>query len=158
MLFPIRNQENPVWKQRLEVVSNLESPHFSTSMTAMAKYAHYLFILQHNTARTVMHQRMWLAGYDERNTACSHELEQLKHENALLCSGTLPPSDQDHELKVMYRYLNEAEHGWNYAHQQLDAAHEEVDSRTHAIIHLEHANEQQDLDLEERTAVITSIE
>jgi hypothetical protein len=33
-----------------------------------------------------------------------------------------------------------------------------VDERTHAIIHLEHANEQQDLELEERTVVIASLE
>jgi uncharacterized protein YciI len=41
-----------------------------------------------------------VVAYDERSTAILHELEQLKHENALLCSGTLPPSDQDRELKV----------------------------------------------------------
>jgi hypothetical protein len=40
----------------------------------------------------------------------------------------------------MYRCLSEAEHGWNYTRQQLDAARAEVDSRTHMIIHLEHAN------------------
>jgi hypothetical protein len=33
-----------------------------------------------------------------------------------------------------------------------------VDERTHVIIHLEHANEQQDLKVEERAAVITSLE
>jgi hypothetical protein len=33
-----------------------------------------------------------------------------------------------------------------------------VDERTHAIIHLEHANEQQDLELKERAAVIISLE
>jgi hypothetical protein len=33
-----------------------------------------------------------------------------------------------------------------------------VDKRTHVIIHLEHANEQQDLKLEERAVVITSLE
>jgi hypothetical protein len=38
----------------------------------------------------------------------------------------------------------------NYARQQLDAAHEEVDTRTHVIVHLEHANEQQELELKER--------
>jgi hypothetical protein len=33
-----------------------------------------------------------------------------------------------------------------------------VDDRTHMIIHLEHVNEQQDLELEERAAVIVSLE
>jgi hypothetical protein len=32
------------------------------------------------------------------------------------------------------------------------------DERTHAIIHLEHTNEQQDLELKERAAMITSHE
>jgi hypothetical protein len=36
--FLIQNQENPVWKQCLEAVSDLEGPHFSTGMAAMAKY------------------------------------------------------------------------------------------------------------------------
>jgi hypothetical protein len=46
---------------------------------------------------------------------------------------------------------------WHYIHQQLDTSHELVDERTHVIIHLEHANEQQDLKLEERAAVIASL-
>jgi hypothetical protein len=33
-----------------------------------------------------------------------------------------------------------------------------VDERTHAIIYLEHVNEHQDLELEERAAVIASLE
>jgi hypothetical protein len=64
--------------------------------------------------------------------------------------GTVPPLDQDRELKVAYRLLSEAEHTWHYFRQQLDTSRELVDKRTHAIIHLKHANLQQDLDLEER--------
>jgi hypothetical protein len=126
-------------------VSDIEGPHLNTGMAAMAKYVHYLFKLQHNTTRTVMQQRMCLTAYDERNTAISHELEQLKHENALPHSCTLPPSDQDHLSKVAYHRLNDAEHGWNYTRQHLDASRVEVDEHTNAIIHLEHTNEQQDL-------------
>jgi hypothetical protein len=36
--FLIRNQENPMWKQCLEAVTDLEGPHFSAGMAAMAKY------------------------------------------------------------------------------------------------------------------------
>jgi hypothetical protein len=89
-----------------------------------------------------MQQSMWLTTYDEHNTTISRELEQLKQENALLHSGTLPPLDQDCELKVMYHCLSKAEHVWHYIHQQLDTSHAEVDEYTHAIIHLMHANEQ----------------
>jgi hypothetical protein len=53
-LFLIRNKENPMWKQWLEAVSNVEGPHFSADMAVMAKYAQYLFNLQHNTIRIVM--------------------------------------------------------------------------------------------------------
>jgi hypothetical protein len=38
-LFPIRNQEDPVCKQCLEVVSNPEGPHFHADMAALAGYA-----------------------------------------------------------------------------------------------------------------------
>jgi hypothetical protein len=58
----------------------------------------------------------------------------------------------------VYRCLSDAEHAWHYIHQQLDASREMVDERTHAIIHLEHANEQQDFELMERAAVIASLE
>jgi hypothetical protein len=37
-LLPIRNQENPIWKQRLEAVSDLEGPHFHVGMTSLDKY------------------------------------------------------------------------------------------------------------------------
>jgi polyhydroxyalkanoate synthesis regulator phasin len=61
-------------------------------------------------------------------------------------------------LKVTYRHLSEAEHVWHYIHRQLDASRELVDERIHVILHLEHANEQRDLELEERAEVITSLE
>jgi hypothetical protein len=37
-LLSIQNQENPVWKQCLEAVSDLEGPHFHTGMTSLARY------------------------------------------------------------------------------------------------------------------------
>jgi hypothetical protein len=40
----------------------------------------------------------------------------------------------------------------------LDLTCEEVDTRTHVIIHLEHAIEQQDLECEERTVAIATLE
>jgi hypothetical protein len=40
----------------------------------------------------------------------------------------------------------------------LDIAREEVDIRTHGIIHLEHHIEAQDVELEERAKMITNLE
>jgi hypothetical protein len=88
---------------RLEAVSDLEGPHFHARMTLLARYAQYLFNLQYNTARTVMQQRMCLTAYEEHTVATSHELERLRHENAVLRSGARPPSEQDRELQVTYR-------------------------------------------------------
>jgi hypothetical protein len=61
-------------------------------------------------------------------------------------------------LKVAYRRLSEVEHAWHYIRQQLDASREMVDECTHATIHLEYTNEQQDFELIERAAVVTSLE
>jgi hypothetical protein len=44
-LFSIRNQEDPVWKQRLEAMSNPEGPHFHASMATLAEYAQHMFNL-----------------------------------------------------------------------------------------------------------------
>jgi hypothetical protein len=44
-LLLIRNQENPIWQQCLEAMSNLEGPHFHVEMTSLARYAQYLFNL-----------------------------------------------------------------------------------------------------------------
>jgi hypothetical protein len=38
-LLPIQNQENAIWQQRLEAVSDLEGPHFHAGMTSLARYA-----------------------------------------------------------------------------------------------------------------------
>jgi hypothetical protein len=37
-LLPIRNQENPIWQQRLEAVSDHEGPHFHVRTTLLARY------------------------------------------------------------------------------------------------------------------------
>jgi hypothetical protein len=154
-LLPIWNLENPVWQQCLEAMSDLEGPHFNVGMAALAKYAQYLFNLQHNIARTGMQQHMHLTAYEEHAIINSRVLERLRHENAIFCSGTLPPSDQDRELKVGY---SEAEHGWNYTRQLLNITREEVDIRTYGIIHLEHAFKKQGADLEERVKTIANLE
>jgi hypothetical protein len=64
----------------------------------------------------------------------------------------------DRELQKVYRCLNGAEHGWNYTRMLLDIAHEEVDIRTHGIIHLENHMEMQDTELEESAEMITDLE
>jgi hypothetical protein len=53
-LFPIHNQEDPVWQQCLQAVSDLESPHFDAGWAALAKYVSYLFNLHHNADRTII--------------------------------------------------------------------------------------------------------
>jgi hypothetical protein len=58
VLFPIRNQEDPVWKQHLEAVSNPEGPHFHDGMAALAGYALHLFNLQASTGMTVIRQHL----------------------------------------------------------------------------------------------------
>jgi hypothetical protein len=107
VLFLIRNQEDPVWKQRLEAVSNPEGSHFHASMATLVEYAHHMFNLQANTARTVTQQRLHLGSLEQH-------AEELRHENAILRSSTLPPLDQDHELQVAYCHLSKAEYGWHY--------------------------------------------
>jgi hypothetical protein len=151
MLFPIRNQEDPVWKQRLEAVSNLEGPHFHAGMAALAGYAHHMFNLHARTGRTVIQQRFHSGSLEQH-------VEKMRCANAILRSGMPPPSDQDRELQVMYRRLSEADHGWHYFCQQLDAARKMLDECTHAIIHLEHHVELQDLELKESAAMITDLE
>jgi hypothetical protein len=62
----------------------------------------------------------------------------VRLENAILRIGACPPSEQDRELQEVYYRLSNAEHGWNHTRMLLDIAREEVDIRTHEIIHLEH--------------------
>jgi hypothetical protein len=39
VLLLIRNQENPIWQQRLKAVSDLKGSHLYAGMTSLAKYA-----------------------------------------------------------------------------------------------------------------------
>jgi hypothetical protein len=74
-------------------MSNLKGRHFHDEMTSLARYVQYLFNLQHNTARIGMQQRMHLTAYKESATAATYDIERLRHENAILCSGARPLSD-----------------------------------------------------------------
>jgi hypothetical protein len=95
--------------------------------------------------------------YEDNVTTTAQEIEMLRHENAILCSGAWPPSEMDRELQEVYRHLSDAEHGWNYTRMLLDIAHEEVDIRTHGIVHLENHVETQDTGLKERAERITDL-
>jgi hypothetical protein len=157
-LLPIQNQENPVWQQHLEAVSDLKGPHFHAGMTSLAKYAQYLFNLQHKTTRIARQQCTHLTAYEECATATAREIERLRHDNAIIRSSAQSPSDLDRELQEVYHRLSENEHGWNYTHMLLDITREEVDIRTHGIVHLENRVEMQDAELEERAEMIADLE
>jgi hypothetical protein len=105
-----------------------------------------------------MQQRTRLTAYKESAVVATHNIEGLRHENAILCSSARPPSEQDRELQEVYHRLSNTEHGWNHTRMLLDIADEEVDIRTHGIIHLEHHVEAQDAELEERAKMITNLE
>jgi hypothetical protein len=96
--------------------------------------------------------------YKESATTAIGEIERLRHENAILHSGVRPPSEQDRELKEVYRRLGNAGHGWNHTRLLLDITREEVETHTHGIIHLEHHVEVQDAELEERAETIANLE
>jgi predicted RNase H-like nuclease (RuvC/YqgF family) len=101
---------------------------------------------------------MHLTVYKESATATTREIERLRHENAILCSGARPISEQDRELQEVYRPLSNAEDGWNHTHMLLDITREEVETRTHGIIHLENHVETQDIELAERAERIADLE
>jgi predicted RNase H-like nuclease (RuvC/YqgF family) len=105
-----------------------------------------------------MQQRAHLTAYKESAIAATGKIERLRHENAILRSGVRPPSEQDHELKEVYRHLSNAKHGWNHTRLLLDITREEVEIRTHGIFHLEHHVEAQDAKLEERVETIANLE
>jgi hypothetical protein len=105
-----------------------------------------------------MQQRMHLTVYEESATATTHEIERLRHENAILRSGARPPLEQDHELQEVYHLLSDAEHGWNYTRMLLNITREEVETHTHGIVHLEHHVEVQDAELDERVEMIANLE
>jgi hypothetical protein len=44
-LFLIREQEEPMWRQHLQDVTDPEGPHFHAGMAAMTKYAQHMFNL-----------------------------------------------------------------------------------------------------------------
>jgi predicted RNase H-like nuclease (RuvC/YqgF family) len=95
--------------------------------------------------------------YEDSATIAAREIVWLRHENAILRSVVRPPSEQDHELHDVYCRLSDAEHGWNYTHMLLNITREEVDIRTHRIIHLEHHVETQDAELEEMAEMIADL-
>jgi hypothetical protein len=105
-----------------------------------------------------MQQRTRLMVYKVSAPTATGEIERLSHENAILRSGVHPPSEQDHELKEVYRCLGNVEHVWNHTHLLLGITWEEVETRTHEIIHLEHHVEVQDAELEERAETLANLE
>jgi hypothetical protein len=101
---------------------------------------------------------MHLTAYEESGTATTRKIESLGHENAILCSGARLPSELDRELQEVYHRLSVAEHGWNYTRMLLDITCEEVETRTHGIVHPEHHVEAQDAEIEERAEMIADLE
>jgi hypothetical protein len=85
-LLPICNQEDPMWKQRHEAMSNPEGHHFHAGMAALAGCTQHMFNLQASIGRTVIRQRLHSGSLEQH-------VEELRRANAILRSSTPPPSD-----------------------------------------------------------------
>jgi hypothetical protein len=59
----------------------------------LAKYLQYLFNIQQSTANIGVQQSTLLAAYEKCATATSAEMEKVRHENAILHSSALSPSE-----------------------------------------------------------------
>jgi hypothetical protein len=105
-----------------------------------------------------MQQCTRLTAYQESATATTREIERLRYENAILRSGACLPSEQDCELQEVYCHLSDTEHGCNYTRMLLNITHEEVETHTHRIVHLEYHVEAQDAEIEERAKMIADLE
>jgi hypothetical protein len=100
---------------------------------------------------------MRLTAYEESATTAAREIERLRHKNTILRRGARLPSEMDRELQEVYRRLSDTEHGWNHTRMLLNITREEVDIRTHGIVHLENHVETQDAELEERAERIADL-
>jgi hypothetical protein len=111
-----------------------------------------------------MQQRTRLTAYEEGATFTTCKIGRLRHVNAIFHSGARTPSEQDRGLEertemITDHRLSDIEHGWNYTRMLLDITREEVETRTHGIVHHEHhVEEAQDTELEERTEMIADLE
>jgi hypothetical protein len=87
-LFLICDQEEPEWRQHLDIACDLVSPQFNAGWAQVAKYAHYLFNLQHNTGCTIIEQHACLDTYEKHAIRTCLALERMGCENHTLCQGT----------------------------------------------------------------------
>jgi hypothetical protein len=79
--------------------------------------------------------------YERLAIRMSLDRERLGHENHGFCQERVSVLDKDRELQFVYRCLGEVERELSHTCAQLQQAREEIDTRTHAIVHLEHAVE-----------------
>jgi hypothetical protein len=82
----------------------------------------------------------------------------MSRENHILHQGMVGIHEKDLELQVLYGCLSEAEHGLNHTRTQLELVREEVDMRTHTIVHLENAVEMKDLELNREEKIATLVQ
>jgi hypothetical protein len=54
VLFPIHEQEEPMWRQCLQDMTDPQGPHFHAGIAARTKYAQYMFNLQRSSIKTVV--------------------------------------------------------------------------------------------------------
>jgi chromosome segregation ATPase len=83
--------------------------------------------------------------------------ERLGHENHAFHQEMVRVLDKDLELSSGYHRLSEVQWELSHTRTKLQEAWEEIYTRTHAIVHLEHAIKQQDSEHEVREEEITNL-
>jgi hypothetical protein len=66
VLFPMQDQDEPMWHQHLEAAYDLTWDRFNVGWVQMVKCAQYLFNLHHNTSRILIAQHTCLDAYEEQ--------------------------------------------------------------------------------------------
>jgi hypothetical protein len=110
---------------------------FHVGWAQMVKYAQYMFILQLEANYIVAAQRTHLNENERVAIAADLAIDRLGRENHAFCQEMTYVLDKVQELQSMYHRLSEVEQELSQTHAQLQEAREDLETRTHAIVHLE---------------------
>jgi hypothetical protein len=73
-LYPIQDRSDPEWKAGMDEVGNVFPVHYHSGWAYMARYAHHLFQLQHDTQCIITEQRCHLVGYAKEVKGLTQEI------------------------------------------------------------------------------------
>ena len=134
-LFPIQDQGNPRWQERIAAVCDTRQPGHQPRLALLAQYAQHTHRLQLETDQINSFQRLRLEEYDQMVDSRDSRITELERQ---LAERDRQVTELARDARILRQEVQSTERRVHDTERELLSVYRQMDQRDHQLSHTRH--------------------